>query len=53
MSATIQFKICCRPVCYSKRRGNAYEILLRKPEGKTPFARPRRKLVHNIKLAVK
>jgi hypothetical protein len=29
---------------------NAYKILVRKPEGKTPLGRPRRRWVDNIKM---
>jgi hypothetical protein len=31
-------------------RRNAYNILLRKPEGKRPLGRPRRRWVDNIKV---
>jgi hypothetical protein len=29
---------------------NAYRLLVRKPEGKRPIGRPRRRLVHNIRM---
>jgi hypothetical protein len=31
-------------------RRNAYRILVRKPEGKSPLGRPRRRWVDNIKM---
>jgi hypothetical protein len=31
-------------------RRNAYRILVRKPEGKRPLGRPRRKWVNNVKM---
>jgi hypothetical protein len=33
--------------------GNAYRILVRKPEGKRPLGRPRRKWEDNIKMYVR
>jgi transposase len=35
------------------KEGNAYRILVRKPEGKTPLGRPRRRRVENIKLGLR
>jgi hypothetical protein len=32
---------------------NAYRILMRKPEGKRPLGRPRRRWVNNIKMNLK
>jgi hypothetical protein len=32
---------------------NAYRILVRKPEGKRPLGRPRRRWVHSIKIDLK
>jgi hypothetical protein len=37
-------------VLYIKHKRNAYRILVRKPEGKRPLARPRRRWVDNIKM---
>jgi hypothetical protein len=34
----------------SRETRNAYRILLRKPEGKRPLGRPRRRWVDNIKI---
>jgi hypothetical protein len=34
------------------RRGGAYRLLVRKPEGKRPLGRPRRSWVNNIKMYV-
>jgi hypothetical protein len=33
-----------------RERRNSYRILVRKPEGKRPLGRPRRKWVDNIKM---
>jgi hypothetical protein len=33
--------------------GNAYRILVEKPEGKTPLRRPRRRWVNNIKMELR
>jgi hypothetical protein len=33
-----------------KKKRNAYSLLLRKPEGKTPLGRPRRKWAYNIEM---
>jgi hypothetical protein len=33
--------------------GNAYRILVRKPEGRRPLGRPRRRWVDNIKIDVR
>jgi hypothetical protein len=33
-----------------KRRGNAYRILLGKPEGKRPLGRPSHRCMDNIKM---
>jgi hypothetical protein len=32
---------------------NAYRILMRKPEGKRPLGRPKRRLVNNIKMGLR
>jgi hypothetical protein len=38
-------------VCITNgEEGNAYRILLGKPEGKRPLGRPRRRCVNNIKM---
>jgi hypothetical protein len=34
-------------------RRNAYRILVRKPDGKRPLGRPRRRWVRNIKMALR
>jgi hypothetical protein len=34
-------------------KGNAYRILLGKPEGKRPLGRPRRRWVDNIKMGLR
>jgi hypothetical protein len=39
-----------RQVARMGERGNAYRLLVRKPEGKRPLGRPRRRRVDNIKM---
>jgi hypothetical protein len=41
---------CAGHVARMAKKGNAYKTMVRKPEGKTPLGRPRRKWVDNIKL---
>jgi hypothetical protein len=36
--------------CSTNEKRNAYSILVRKPEGKRPQGRPRRRCVDNIKM---
>jgi hypothetical protein len=36
-----------------REKSNAYRILVRKPEGKRPLGRPRRRWVDNIKIDLK
>jgi hypothetical protein len=38
------------PCNYIRLRNIAYRILVRKPEGKRPLGRPKRRLVDNIKM---
>jgi hypothetical protein len=44
--------LCCRAYHVARKgeKRNAYRILVRKPEGKRPLGRPRRKWVDNIKM---
>jgi hypothetical protein len=37
-------------VARMEAKRNAYTVLVRKPEGKSPLRRPRRRLVDNIKI---
>jgi hypothetical protein len=36
--------------CSTNEKGNAYRILVRKPDRKRPLGRPRRRWVNNIKM---
>jgi hypothetical protein len=38
------------PCSTNGEKRNAYRLLVRKPEGKRPLGRPRRKLVDNIRM---
>jgi hypothetical protein len=35
-----------------KKKKNAYRLLMRKPEGKRPLGRPRRRWVNNIRMGL-
>jgi hypothetical protein len=39
-----------RPCCTNGEKRNAYRLLVRKPEGKRPLGRPRRRWVDNIRM---
>jgi hypothetical protein len=41
---------CARHVARIGEKKNAYRILMRKPEGKEPLGRPRRRWMDNIKM---